>query len=143
MGKTVIIYGVLMALTVAIYKYLEFQFIARTISNELTITLIALLFAGAGIWFGLRFRNNKVEKISLKPRVEISKKLGITERELEVLELLAEGLSNQEIATKLFISLPTVKTHSYNLYAKLQAKRRTQAIEKARNLGLLYVQTEV
>jgi DNA-binding NarL/FixJ family response regulator len=143
MGKTVIIYGVLMALTVAIYKYLEFQFIARTISNELTITLIALVFAGAGIWFGLRFRNNKVEKISLKPRVEISKKLGITERELEVLELLAEGLSNQEIATKLFISLPTVKTHSYNLYAKLQAKRRTQAIEKARNLGLLYVQTEV
>jgi DNA-binding NarL/FixJ family response regulator len=143
MGKTVIIYGVLMALTVAIYKYLEFQYIARTISNELTITLIALLFAGAGIWFGLRFRNNKVEKISLKPRVEISKKLGITERELEVLELLAEGLSNQEIATKLFISLPTVKTHSYNLYAKLQAKRRTQAIEKARNLGLLYVQTEV
>jgi ATP/maltotriose-dependent transcriptional regulator MalT len=62
---------------------------------------------------------------------------GISKREYEVLELMAQGLSNQEIAEKLFVSLNTVKTHTSNLFVKLDAKRRTQAIQKAKELGLI------
>lgn len=64
-------------------------------------------------------------------------KLGLSSREMEVLQLMAQGLSNQEIADKLFLSVPTVKTHSSNLFFKLDVKRRTQAIEKARQLKII------
>lgn len=114
---------------------------------------IALLFTGLGIWLALKLMKPKtqVETVIVEKTVyekvwtdeelqaiETEKqKLGLSSRELEVLQLMAQGLSNQEIADQLFLSLPTVKTHTSNLFFKLDVKRRTQAIEKARQLKII------
>jgi NarL family two-component system response regulator LiaR len=142
-SKKVVIYGFLMALAVGIYKYLEYQFIAKSFSSDITLTLFAILFTVVGIWAGLKYGKSKKAKFEFKVDPEKRKDLNISDREFEVLELLASGLSNQEIADKLFVSLNTIKTHSSNLYSKLGAKRRTQAIEKARNMGILEAHTKV
>ena len=126
-----------MAASLAAYKIIEFNFLSKSLSSELTLTLLAILFMIIGIWAGLKFGKSDKGGILFKINTGKSEDLNISKREYEVLELLAAGHSNQEIADKLFISLNTIKTHSSNLYSKLGVKRRTQAIEKARNLGIL------
>ena len=123
-------------------------------SFEIYAGLIALLFATLGIWLGLKL-TRKEEVVVLKEVVkEVTKEvrgpaepfavneqqlkqLGITRRELEILELIADGMSNREIAEKLFVSENTVKTHSSRLFDKLSAKRRTQAVQIAKEIGLI------
>ena len=140
MKKTVFIYGILLAALVIFLQILEYRFFVRELSIEVYVGLIAIFFTSLGIWLGLKLINKKSET-QLQPvesfviNSEKLKSQGISDRELEVLQLMAQGLSNQEIADKLFVSLHTIKTHSSNLYSKLNVKRRTQAIQKAREMS--------
>ena len=118
-------------------------------SFEIYAGLIAIIFTALGIWLALKLSKPKVQTIVVEKEVYITKnenfsintslisQLELSKRELEVLSLMAQGLSNQEIAEKIFVSLSTVKTHNQNLFIKLDVKRRTQAIEKAKRLNLI------
>jgi NarL family two-component system response regulator LiaR len=139
MRKTILLYGIAMAVLMGLLKAVEYRYLIRDISTELMIGIIAVLFAALGVWAGRRLTRTKV--VVSYPGFTLDEatldRLGISKREYEVLGLMSEGLSNQEIAEKLFVSLSTVKTHSSNLFAKLDARRRTQAIQRAKELRLL------
>ena len=150
MKKTVIhvlIYGLCGGVLIAVLKYIEFRFLIAQHAFEIYGGLIAVIFAGLGIWLGLKWTKKKevlvvkeVQVPSLQPFLlneERLKNLGITKRELEILELIAQGMSNREIAEKLFVSENTVKTHSSRLFDKLSAKRRTQAVQIGKEMGLI------
>lgn len=110
---------------------------------EFYIGMIALLFTVVGVWIGLRLTRRKKEVIVQQVRTDFVRnekylsEIGISSREYEVLELLAQGYSNQEIAEKLFVSLNTIKTHIANIFLKLDVKRRTQAVQRAKELSLI------
>ena len=140
MRRTVILYSAAMAVLIFILKFFEYRFLVRDLSLEFYLGVIALLFTAVGIWAGNRLTKKKMILVPATP-FEVDednlKNLGISKREHEVLRLMAQGLSNQEIADKLFVSLNTIKTHTSNLFYKLEAKRRTQAIQKAKALNLI------
>jgi NarL family two-component system response regulator LiaR len=149
-NKLVIFYGASLAGILLLLKWLEFRFIIMDHSFEVYIGAIAIIFTSLGIWLALKLGRSKTETIIIEKEVIITKpaagfipdekallKFGISKREWEVLVLMSEGLSNQEIAGRLFVSLNTIKTHSSNLFEKLEVKRRTQAVEKGKRLGLL------
>jgi len=139
MRKTILLYGIALAALIGLLKFLEYRFFVRDLSIEFYIGAVAVLFVALGVWVGMRLTRVKVivadPDFTLDP-AEL-KKLGISKREYEVLELISQGLSNREIAEKLFVSLSTVKTHSANLFMKLDASRRTQAVQRARELRLI------
>lgn len=139
MRKIILLYGGAMAVLVGVLKYFEYSFFVKDLSIEIYVGAIALLFTTLGIWAGRKLTRTKV--IVTDPNFVLDsqqlERLGISKREYEVLQLIAEGMSNQEIAEKLFLSLPTVKTHSSNLFLKLNVRRRTEAIKKAKELMLL------
>lgn len=141
--KTIWIYGLSLAILITTIKLLEFSYLVRDLSLEFYIGVIAFFFTAFGIWIGLKIIGDKKAKVIEVPVNQISvdenaiKKLGISNREYEVLELMAQGFSNQEIADKLFVSLPTIKTHTSNLFSKLDVKRRTQAVQKAKDFRIL------
>lgn len=122
-----------------VLQWLQYTYLIRALSVEFYIGIVAMLFAGLGIWAGLKITRKKI--IMINPDFKLDERqltrLGISTRELEVLRLIAAGHSNQEIAEKLFISLNTVKTHTSNLFQKLNVTRRTQAIQKAKELNLI------
>ena len=132
-----------MAALLGLLKYFEYQFYIRDMPMEIYVGAIAVLFTAVGIWAGLRLTRPKIIRqiVEAPAAFELDKtnlqKLGISRREYEVLELLAAGLSNQEIADKLFISMSTVKTHVSNVLAKLDASRRTEAIARAKKLRII------
>ena len=135
----------LAALTLLL-KMVEYKYMVHDMSVEIYVGIIATLFTALGIWLGIKLINRKKEIVIKEVIVPVVNyvqdeaqidKLGISTREYEVLEQMAKGLSNQEIADKLFISLNTVKTHAANLYVKLDVKRRTQAVQKAKELCLI------
>ena len=127
-----------MALLIAGLKAIEYRYLIREIDVEIYIGIVALIFTGLGLWVGQQILNKRDSSNgNQKGKEETIKSLDISEREMDVLVLMADGLSNQEIADKLFISIHTVKTHSSNLFSKLFVKRRTQAIQKAKELGLI------
>ena len=143
----VLIYGLCAGVLIVVLKVIEFRFLVVEHALQIYGGLIAVIFAGIGIWLGLKLTKKKevlvvkeVQASSLKPfalNEERLKNLGITKRELEILELMAKGMSNREIAEKLFVSENTVKTHSSHLFDKLSAKRRTQAVQIAKEMGLI------
>ena len=143
----VLIYGLCAGVLIVGLKLIEFRFLVVEHSIQIYGGLIALLFAALGIWLGLKLTRKKevlVVKEVLVPssqpfalNEERMKNLGITKRELEILELIAQGMSNREIAEKLFVSENTVKTHSSRLFDKLSAKRRTQAVQIGKEMGLI------
>jgi len=144
--RHILIYGLSMALFLIVLRWLELRYVVIDYAFNVYIGSLALLFTGLGVWLALKlFRPIVVPRMPLQagPLAMYSaehatiKTLGITQREWEVLHLMAQGLSNQEIGDRLFVSLNTVKTHSKNLFDKLQADRRTQAVDKARKLGIL------
>jgi DNA-binding CsgD family transcriptional regulator len=139
MRKTILLYGIAMAVLIGLLKLVEYRFMVREISTGMMVGLVAVMFAGLGVWAGRKLTRTKV--VVSYPDFTVDEKqlgrLGISKREYEVLGLISEGLSNREIAEKLFVSLSTVKTHSSNLFAKLDARRRTQAIQRAKELRLL------
>lgn len=147
MKKHILIYGLLGGLLIAALKFVEYRFLVVEHSIEIYGGLIALLFAGLGIWLGLKLTRKKeivvFKEVMVSPTVPFAlnaerlRELGVTPREREILELIANGMSNREIAEKLFVSENTVKTHSSRLFDKLGAKRRTQAVQIGKDLGLI------
>ena len=145
MKKHILIYGLCGGVLIVILKLVEYRFLVIEHSLEIYGGLIALLFAVLGIWLGLRLTKNKetviVREVPAPQFFTLNetrlRELGITRRELEILELIANGLSNREIAEKLFVSENTVKTHSSRLFDKLSARRRTQAVQLGKELGLI------
>jgi DNA-binding CsgD family transcriptional regulator len=156
-NKHVLLYGVLGGLLIALLKAVEYRFLVVEYSVEIYGGLIAAIFAAVGVWLGLRITRPAPPTIgpdtrSLRsllrddstvgatPFVRDAAQvgtIGVTPRELEILELIANGLSNREIAEKLFVSENTVKTHSSRLFDKLGAKRRTQAVQLGKQRGLI------
>ncbi|MFZ2907069.1 MAG: LuxR C-terminal-related transcriptional regulator [Cyclobacteriaceae bacterium] len=140
MKRTILLYGMTLATLIFLLKFLEYRMFVRDLSVEIYVGIIAVMFTLLGVWAGLKLTHRKTIIIT-NPHFQFDEsrleKLGISKREYEVLELIAKGLSNQEIAEKLFVSLNTIKTHSSNLFFKLEAKRRTQAIQKAKELQLI------
>jgi len=147
MKRHVLLYGLIAGILIAALKWMEYRFLTIEHSIEIYGGLVAATFAALGIWLGLKL-TSKQERVVTKEisvpagepfRPDDSKReaLGITPRELEVLELIAQGLSNREIAEKLFVSENTVKTHSSRVFDKLGAKRRTQAVQLGKELRLI------
>jgi DNA-binding CsgD family transcriptional regulator len=150
MKRHVLIFGLVGGLLIATLRYTEYRFVVIEHSVELYSALVAVLFAAFGIWLGLRITRRR-ETIVIKevfvpgaepaspfaPNTAQQQSLGITARELEILTLVARGLSNREIATQLFVSENTVKTHCARAFDKLGAARRTQAVQRGKELGLL------
>ncbi len=138
----ILLYGLSLGLLLTAIQFSQFRLLTFGNAEEWYMGLIAVLFAVLGIWAGgkLNRRKNIIPANSLpefQPKAAVLEKFSITPRELEVLMQMAQGLSNQEIADKLFVSLNTVKTHSSNVFSKLGVQRRTQAIQRAKELGLL------
>jgi len=143
----ILIYGLSGGLLIVALRMIEFRFLVIEHSIEIYGGLIAALFAGVGIWLGLKLTRKKevlvIKEVMVPSNAPFSlneqrlKILGITKRELEILELIAQGMSNREIAEKLFVSENTVKTHLSRLFDKLGAKRRTQAVQIGKEMGLI------
>jgi len=148
-NKHTILYGICLALLLFLLKWLELRFVIIDHAHEIYVGFIALIFTGLGIWLALKLSRPKVETIVIEKEVFVEKgadfipntkaleNLNLSKRELEVLQLMADGLSNQEIADKLFLSLNTIKTHSLRLFSKMDVERRTQAVDKAKKLNII------
>jgi DNA-binding NarL/FixJ family response regulator len=151
--KQAILYGLAGGVLIAALKYIEYQHFVRAYPTELYGGILALIFTALGIHLGLKWTRPKEVVVVKEVRVRDDgpfvlnepklKDLGITPREHEILGLIAQGLSNREIAEKLFVSENTVKTHSSRLFDKLDVSRRVQAVEKGRELGLIPGSTKV
>jgi two-component system, NarL family, response regulator LiaR len=155
MKRHVLIFGLVGGLLIAILQYTEYRFVVIEHSVELYGALIAILFSAFGIWLGLRITRRREtirETVVIKevlvpadtaasqpfaPNPGQQASVGITARELEVLTLVARGFSNREIATQLFVSENTVKTHCARAFDKLGVARRIQAVQRGKELGLL------
>lgn len=133
--RAILAYGALLALGAGVLQWLEYRRVMQVHSGEVQVALVAALFLALGVWVGTRLMVRPAEVADGNPAAQAS--LGISAREREVLGLLAEGLSNKEIAGRLGVSPNTVKTHVARLLEKLDARRRTEAISKARALGLV------
>ena len=136
MGKSVLIYGLALAAGVFVLQWLEVQYAIRMFTTEIYIVILALVFAGVGIWFGRRTGDRTASEPFERNEAAI-RTLGLTEKEVEVLSLLADGGSNADIAKALFVSTSTVKTHLIHIYQKLEAGRRTEAVKKGRALRII------
>ena len=148
-SRHLVLYGVLLAILVFILKWLQWKFLIVDNSLDIYVGLIAVFFTVLGIWIATQLVKPKIEKVivereiflEVRPDFEINetelKKLNLSGREYEVLQLLSRGCSNADIADKLFLSLSTVKTHVSNLFFKMDVKSRTQAIEKAKRLKII------
>jgi NarL family two-component system response regulator LiaR len=147
MRKHVLLYGLLGGLLIAGLKLIEYRWLVVEHSVEIYGGLVAALFAGLGIWLGLKLTRPKetvvVREVLVPAPADFVRdqgrleSLGITPRELEILELIAEGLSNREIAERANVSENTVKTHSKRVFDKLGARRRTQAVQLGKELRLI------
>lgn len=159
MKKTILLYGLLGGVLIAGLKLVEYRFLVIEHSIEIYGGIVALLFSVLGIWLGLKLTRTRETVVVREVRVPVEvpvpvevsirapepfvanpervRQFGITPRELEILEAIAAGLSTREIAAKLFVSENTVKTHSSRVFDKLNARRRTQAVQIAKEAGLI------
>jgi len=137
--KRILLYGAAGGALIALLKLIEYKHFVQAYPGELYGGLLALIFTAVGVYVGLRWTRPKPAVAAPKhvPPEETLKGLGITPREYEILCLIAQGLSNREIGEKLFVSENTVKTHSSRLFDKMDVGRRVQAVQKARELGLI------
>ncbi|GGB25007.1 helix-turn-helix transcriptional regulator [Puia dinghuensis] len=161
--KYALLYGVALAMLLFLLKWLEWRFIIFDHALEVYSGALAILFTGLGIWLALRLSRPKVSTVIIEKEVPAPAPevpavapaasdtapatpipdekqialLGLSAREIEVLQGMAEGLSNQEIADRLFVSLNTIKTHTSRIFEKLDVRRRTQAVEKAKRLRII------
>lgn len=137
MVRTILVYGLILATGAFALQWLQFGIIARTYPAEVYVGLIALAFMGLGVWAGARLFRRPGSQTAFETNTRAIASLGISDREFEVLQQLAAGRSNKEISARLNVSPNTVKTHVANLYGKLEVRRRTEAILRARELGML------
>jgi len=146
-GWQILWYGIGFALILMLIKFLEIRYVILLNTFELYAAAIALIFTILGIWIAIKLYHPKtivIEKeviLPTKASFEFNQiafeQLGLSKRELEVLQLMSTGLSNQEIADQLFVSLNTIKTHVSKVFEKLEVRRRTQAIEVAKKLQII------
>lgn len=136
MARMVTLYGLALALIAAGLEWLQYRYMERAFPTEIYIALLAIIFIAIGIWVGRGLTPPPKPAIFERNDVAI-RSLGLTAREQEILQLLASGQSNKEMARVLNISPNTVKTHVARLYEKLSVQRRMQAVEKARWLALI------
>lgn len=137
MKKTILIFGILIAAILSLFQLSKYSIISGNSSLEFTIASIAICFFCIGLYLNKRATKKVNPSITTEIDSEKIKTLGISKREYEVLCEIAKGYSNKEIAERLFISESTIKSHVSNLYVKLDVKRRTQAIQKAKDLKIL------
>lgn len=145
MKTAVVVYGVAGGLLIAALRFAEYRFLVVEHSVEIYGGLIAAVFAGVGIWLGLTLTRREVvvREVPVPARQPFTvdadrvRQLGITPREMEILQLVAQGLSTREMAETLFVSENTVKTHTSRLLDKLGVNRRIKAVETGRRLGLI------
>ena len=147
MRKYVLLYGLLGGVLIAALRLIEYRWLVVEHSVEIYGGLVAAVFASLGIWLGLRLTRHTetvvVREVMVAAPVNFVRdetkleSLGITPRELEILELIAEGLSNKEIAERVYVSENTVKTHSSRVFDKLGARRRTQAVQLGKEYRLI------
>jgi DNA-binding CsgD family transcriptional regulator len=145
--KSVISYGACLAVLLFAMRYMEYRYLIISNAQDMYTGFIALVFMGLGVWLTLKLAKPKKETIIVEkevfvanaplPDLDAAATQNLSKRETEVLHLMGKGLSNAEIADALFVSLSTVKTHSGNIYEKLDVKRRTQAVEKAKQLAII------
>lgn len=147
-NRSVILYGASLAVLLLLMKWLEWRFIVLDHAFEMYAGALAIIFTLLGIWLANKLTRPKTHTVFVEKQVIVKtndfildeqelSRLGLSKRELEVLQLMANGLSNQQIADRLFVSLNTIKTHSSKVFEKLEVQRRTQAIEKAKKLSLI------
>jgi len=148
-NRHIIWYGTALAVLLFLLKWLELRFIIADHAFEAYAGAIAVFFTALGIWLALKLAKPKVQTVVVEKQVYIDNtsdfavnqyeldRLNLSRRELEVLQLMAQGLSNQEISARLFVSLNTIKTHSSKLFEKMEVKRRTQAVEMAKRLSII------
>jgi DNA-binding CsgD family transcriptional regulator len=138
MTRSILVSGLAIAAAAVVLQWLEYRYAVRALSTETYIGLLALGFTVLGVWAGYRLTLGRAnQRTPTERNTRAIASLGISERELEVLELLAAGHSNKEIADRLYVSPHTVKTHVGHLYDKMEVTRRTEAVQKARMLGIL------
>lgn len=153
MKRTILLYGLLGGVLIAVLKMVEYRYLVLEHSLEIYGGIVALMFSVVGIWLGQKLTRTRervvVREVPVRVEVPVPtsgpfvrnehrvRELGMTPRELEILEALAAGLSNKEIADRLFVSENTVKTHAARVFAKLSARRRTQAVQLAKEAGLI------
>lgn len=153
--KNILFYAAAMAAILLLLQWMQFKLLVIDHSTEIYITGIAVIFTLLGIWLARKLTKPKIEIIKetvvvekevtvykaahdpFLPDTETIRSLNISQREMDVLELMAAGATNQEIADQLFVSLNTIKTHTSRLFEKMDVKRRTQAIEKAKRLKII------
>jgi DNA-binding CsgD family transcriptional regulator len=136
MARTILLYALALALAAWALQWLEYRYLARAFSTEIYVALVALAFVALGLWAGRRLTPGRAPADFQRNDAAI-RSLGLTARECEILELLASGRSNKEMARALGISPNTVKTHVARLYEKLEVQNRMLAVEKARGLALI------
>jgi DNA-binding CsgD family transcriptional regulator len=147
--RHIFIYGLVLALLIFTLKWIQWKFLILDNSIDIYVGLIAVLFTILGVWISTQMAKPKIQTVVVEREVIVTqpgpfvrdeaelKKLDLSAREYEVLQLLAKGLSNADIAASLFLSVSTVKTHVSNLYLKMDVKSRTQAVGKAKKLKII------
>lgn len=143
--KHILLYGIILAVLIFALKWIQWKFFILDNAIDIYIGLVAFFFTALGIWVASQIVKPKVETIVIEKEVPEKfllneaelQKLNLNRREFEVLQLLATGYSNADIAKSLFLSLSTIKTHVSNLFSKMDVKSRTQAIDKAKRLGII------
>ncbi len=144
-NKEIVVYAILMGIALVVLRFLEIRFFFLDLGTDMLVGGLALLFTAIGIWVALKFFKPTtvvIEKEIILPATferneNALEQTGLSRRELEVLQLMSKGHSNNEIAAELFVSLNTVKTHVSKIFEKLEVSRRTQAVEKAKQLRLI------
>lgn len=149
MRRHVLLYGLLAGALIVVLRLVEYRWLVVEHSLEIYGALVAILFAAVGIWLGQRLTRPRERVVVREVPVPVPapggfvrdqrkvESLGLTPRELQILELIAEGLSNREIAARVSVSENTVKTHSSRVFDKLGARRRTQAVQRGKEWGLI------
>jgi two-component system, NarL family, response regulator LiaR len=147
--KHIILYGLILAILVFALKWLQWKFLILDNAIDIYVGLIAIFFTILGVWVATQLTKTKVKTIVIEKEVYVSlpeeytinetelKRLNLSNREYEVLQLLVKGYSNADIAANLFLSVSTIKTHVSNILLKMDVKSRTQTIEKAKRLKII------
>lgn len=147
--RHILLYGIILAVLVFALKWLQWNFLIVDNSIDIYIGLIALFFTVLGVWLASQVVKPKIRTVVVEKEISVPqpehfmidewelKKLNLSSREYEILQLVSKGYSNADIAEKLFLSISTVKTHVSNLYLKMDVKSRTQAVGKAKDLKII------
>jgi DNA-binding CsgD family transcriptional regulator len=147
--RHIFLYGLILSVLIFILKWMQWKFLIVDHSTDIYVGLIAVFFTGLGVWIATQLTKTKVRTVIIEKEVYKTRpgeftinetelqKLKLSSREYEILQLLSKGYSNSQIAEVLFLSVSTIKTHTSNLYFKLEVKNRMQAVERAKQLGII------